>query len=87
MTTNLTASAKAEITNEGHRQTVVLPESVHLADEEVYAVQIGTSVLLYSKPRTWEEWWKNLELFTDDFMADGRQQSTEQQQRDFYFDE
>lgn len=79
---------KVDVTRQGNRQTLVLPETIHLADEEVYAVQIGTSVMLYSKPRTWEEWWKNLELFTDDFMVDGRQQPTEQQHRDFSaFDE
>ncbi len=79
---------KVDVTRQGNRQVLLLPETVHLADEEVYTVQIGTSVMLYSKPRTsWEEWWKNLELFTDDFMADGRQQPTEQQKRDFFFDE
>ncbi len=80
---------KVKITrSDDNRMVVELPDSVHLTDEEVYAVQIGTSVMLYTKPRTWEEWWKNLDLFTDDFMADGRQQPTEQQKRDFSsFDE
>lgn len=80
-------ATQVKIVKEGNRRTVELPESIHLADAEVYAVQIGTSVMLYSKPKSWEEWWKNLELFSSDFMADGRNQPTEQQARDFYFDE
>jgi antitoxin VapB len=75
---------RVKIVKEGNRQTVELPESIHLAEADVYAVQIGTSVMLYSKPKSWEEWWKNLELFSDDFMADGRHQPTEYDKRESF---
>jgi len=81
MTTKLMKPVKVQISTEGHRQTVVLPDSVHLADEDVYVVQIGTTVMLYTKPKNWEDWWNSFGMVTDDFMAD-RDQPTEHQIRE-----
>lgn len=72
---------KVKIIRDGDQQMVVLPEKLHLADEEVYAVQIGTSVMLYTRPKSWEEWWNGFGAVSDDFMPE-RDQPTEHQVRE-----
>lgn len=78
---------KVKIIREGNRRLIPLPDDAPLAVDEVYLSQVGSSVLVSTEEKTWDSFFASLNEFSDDFMADGRQQPTEQQKRDFFFDE
>ena len=62
----------ATVFTNGRSQAVRLPKSCRFQGDEVLANRIGNLVLLMPKDDPWASFMASLDLFTDDFMADGR---------------
>lgn len=71
----------AKIFQNGRSQAVRLPKEYRFSDDEVYVKKVGNVVMLYPKEQVWETFVDGVNSFTDDFMANGRDQG-EHQERD-----
>ena len=71
----------AKIFQNGRSQAVRLPKEFQFSGEDVYIQKVGDSVVLFPKEKLWETFLHGLNGFTEDFMAEGRDQ-TEMQERD-----
>jgi antitoxin VapB len=73
--------ATAKLFQNGKSQAVRLPEEFRFEGNQVYIRKIGRAVVLWPCDDPWSLFFDALDMFSDDFMADGRQQPTEQQVR------
>jgi antitoxin VapB len=64
----------AKLFSNGSSQAVRLPKKYRFSGEEVYIRRHGEVVYLFPKEKAWEVFAKGLEGFSDDYLADGRQQ-------------
>ena len=62
----------AKVFSNGRSQAVRLPKSCRFQEDEVLVNRIGNMVILMPKNDPWASMIRSLDLFTDDFMADGR---------------
>lgn len=62
----------AKVFTNGRSQAVRLPKSCRFQDDEVLVNRIGSMVILMPKSDPWAGMIKSLNMFTDDFMDDGR---------------
>ena len=62
----------AKVFTNGRSQAVRLPKSCRFQDDEVLVNRIGSMVILMPKGDPWAGMIKSLDMFTDDFMEDGR---------------
>ncbi len=69
----------AKIFENGRSQAVRLPKECRFSGEEVAVNKIGDVVILMPKENKWAGFLSSLNLFSDDFMCDGREQSVEQE--------
>ena len=69
----------AKVFENGRSQAVRLPKDYRFDDDEVVINKIGDIVLLMPKNSRWNNFLKSLDLFSDDFMKDGRNQSINQE--------
>jgi len=76
------AMKTAKLFQNGESQAVRLPKEFCFAGDKVYIKKMGNAVVLLPYDNPWESFFQALELFSDDFMAEGRLQPTEQQVRD-----
>ena len=67
--------ATAKIFENGRSQAVRLPKEYRFKEDEVLINKIGDIVLLIPKNDEWKAFKQSLDIFTDDFMADGRLQN------------
>ena len=58
----------------GRSQAVRLPKEFNFKGTDVFIQKVGDSVILFPKDRTWETFLNGLNGFTDDYMANGREQ-------------
>ena len=65
----------AKIFENGRSQAVRLPKEYRFKEDEIIINKIGNIVLLMPKNDEWEAFKQSLDLFSDDFMADGRLQN------------
>jgi len=78
----LGASMKtAKVFKSGNSQAVRIPKEFHLDDEEVEIRRKGDALILRPKRRSWSALFESLHKFTDDFMAEGRNQPPMQKRR------
>lgn len=63
---------RAKVFRNGRSQAVRLPKDYQVSGEEVYVTKLGEAVVLTPLGTRWETFLGALDLFTDDFMADGR---------------
>ena len=68
----------AKIFTNGKSQAVRLPKEYRFAGEEVYIRKLGDVVYLFPKTSAWEVFMAGLNGFSDDFMAEGRDQGEDQ---------
>ena len=61
----------AKIFTNGGSQAIRLPKRYRFNAEEVFVNQIGNIVMLIPKDDRWQSMLSSLDLFTDDFLADG----------------
>lgn len=69
----------AKVFENGRSQAVRLPKGYRFSDKEVAINKIGDVVLLMPKENKWAGFLSSLNLFSEDFMNDGREQSVEQE--------
>jgi antitoxin VapB len=71
----------ARLFQNGRSQAVRLPKEFNFAGDDVFIQKVGDSVILFPKDKVWETLLSGLYGFTDDFMANGREQP-EMQERE-----
>ncbi|MDW7658084.1 MAG: type II toxin-antitoxin system VapB family antitoxin [Bacillota bacterium] len=64
----------AKLFANGQSQAVRLPKEYRFLGSEVYIQKVGHVVMLFPKDHAWETFLNGLNSFTDDFLADGRDQ-------------
>jgi antitoxin VapB len=62
----------AKVFKNGRSQAVRLPKEYRFSSDEVVINRIGDIVLLMPKTSQWESFMKAIDMFSDDFMKDGR---------------
>ena len=62
----------AKVFENGRSQAVRLPKEYRFTSDEVMVNKIGDIVLLFPMTNKWDSFMKAIDLFSDDFMADGR---------------
>lgn len=67
----------AKVFENGRSQAVRLPKEYRFNDEEVVVNKIGDIVILMPKENRWSGFLSSLNLFSEDFMNDGRDKSVE----------
>ncbi len=75
--------ATAKIFQNGRSQAVRLPKEFRLQGKEVRISKLGNKIILEPIESSWELWFSALEQFSDDFMANGREQPDQAQERDW----
>lgn len=68
----------AKLFANGKSQAVRLPKECRFAGDEVYAKKIGDAVVLFPKDKVWEIFMEGINSFTDDFLAEGRDEEAGQ---------
>ena len=62
----------AKVFENGRSQAVRLPKEYRFSSDEVLINRVGDVVLLMPKDSKWDSFMKAVDLFSDDFMKDGR---------------
>ncbi len=75
--------ATAKLFQNGRSQAVRLPKEFRLQGKEVIISKQGNKIILEPIENSWEQWFASLEQFSDDFMANGREQPEQTQERDW----
>lgn len=68
----------AKLFENGRSQAVRLPKECRFTGDEVAVNKVGDIVILMPKENKWQGFLNSLELFSEDFMADGREQPSMQ---------
>ena len=63
----------------GRSQAVRLPKEYQFKGNNVLIQKVGNAVLLFPQEKSWEVFLNGLNSFSDDFMADGRNQGLNQE--------
>ena len=63
----------AKVFPNGRSQAVRLPKEYRFQENEVYVNRVGNMVILMPKNNAWAGMMESLDLFTEDYMADGRE--------------
>ena len=69
----------AKLFENGWSQAVRLPKEYRFNGDEVAINKVGDIVILMPKENKWSAFLNRLELFSDDFMSDGREQPAVQE--------
>lgn len=69
----------AKIFENGRSQAVRLPKECRFSGEEVAVNKIGDIVMLIPKENKWSGFLNSLDLFSEDFMSDGRRDNIPQE--------
>lgn len=69
----------AKLFENGRSQAVRLPKEYRFNGDEVAINKVGDIVILMPKENKWSAFLNSLELFSDDFMSDGRKQPAVQE--------
>lgn len=72
----------AKIFENGRSQAVRLPKECRFDADEVAINKIGDIVILMPKGNKWSGFLNSLEMFSDDFMSDGREQPETQKREE-----
>ncbi len=62
----------AKVFENGRSQAIRLPKECRFSENEVMVNKIGDIVILLPKQSKWDSFMKAIDMFSDDFMADGR---------------
>lgn len=69
----------AKVFENGRSQAVRLPKECRFSDDEVFVRKIGEIIMLIPKSAKWNGFLSGLDMFSADFMADGREDQAEQE--------
>ena len=62
----------AKVFKNGRSQAIRLPKECRFSLDEVVVNKIGDIVILLPKQNKWDSFMRAIDMFSDDFMADGR---------------
>ena len=62
----------AKVFENGRSQAVRLPKECRFSSDEVMVNRVGDIVMLFPKTNKWDSFVRALDMFSDDFMKDGR---------------
>ena len=62
----------AKVFKHGGSQAIRLPKECRISSDEVMVNKIGDIVILLPKQNKWDSFMRAIDMFSDDFMADGR---------------
>lgn len=62
----------AKVFENGRSQAIRLPKECRFSSDEVMVNKIGDIVILLPKHDKWDSFMRAIDMFSDDFMADGR---------------
>ena len=66
----------AKVFENGRSQAVRLPKDFRFTESEVAINMVGSVVMLMPKTDPWAGFLSSLEMFSDDFMSDGRPENS-----------
>ena len=69
----------AKVLKNGGSQAIRLPNECQISSDEVMVNKIGDMVILLPKQNNWDSFMKAIDMFSDDFMADGRERDVMQE--------
>ena len=69
----------AKIFQNGRSQAIRLPKAFRLSGTEVKISRDGNRIILEPLEQSWDDWLLAIEQFSDDFMAEGRDQPAMQE--------
>lgn len=69
----------AKVLENGVEQAITLPKECHISEDEVFVNKVGEIVMLIPKSFEWGGFLSSLNMFSDDFMENGREQELEQE--------
>lgn len=69
----------AKIFQNGRSQAIRLPKAFRLPGTEVKISRDGSRIILEPLEQSWDDWLLAIEQFSDDFMAQGRDQPAMQE--------
>lgn len=72
----------AKIFENGRSQAVRLPKEYRFSADEVFVSKIGEIVMLIPKEKKWSGLINGLNMFSEDFMAEGREVEEEQEREE-----
>ena len=72
----------AKVFENGRSQAVRLPKECRFNTDEVAVNRIGDVVLLMPKTTKWSSFMKAIDMFSEDFMEDGRGSGMEQEREE-----
>jgi antitoxin VapB len=73
--------ATAKRFQNGRSQAVRLPKECRLRGKEVKISKQGDKIILEPIENSWGQWFASLRQFSDEFMANGREQPDQAQER------
>ena len=62
----------AKVFKNRRSQAIRLPKECRFSSDEVVVNKIGDIVILLPKQNKWDSFMRAIDMFSDDFMADGR---------------
>ena len=62
----------AKVFKNGRSQAIRLPKECRFSSDEVVVNKIGDVVILLPKENKWDSFMRAIDMFSDDFMTDGR---------------
>ena len=72
----------AKLFENGRSQAVRLPKECQFVGDEVVVNKIGDIVMPMPKNNKWSGFFSSFDMFSDDFMENGREQPKEQERED-----
>ena len=72
----------AKVFENGRSQAVRLPKECRFSGDEVMVNRIGDIVILMPKTKKWASFMTAIEMFSSDFMEDGRAVDSNQERED-----
>lgn len=69
----------AKVFENGRSQAIRLPKECRFSSDEVMVNKIGDIVILLPKQDKWDSFMRAVDMFSDDFMADGRSEDVVQE--------
>ena len=72
----------AKVFKNGRSQAIRLPKECRFSSDEVVVNKIGDIVILLPKENKWDSFMRAIDLFSEDFMADGRTRDSAQEREE-----
>ena len=72
----------AKVFENGRSQAVRLPKAYRFSSDEVLINKIGEIVLLMPVNSKWDSFMRAVDMFSSDFMEDGREMRTDQEREE-----